>query len=273
MNTETHDGAWTRIGGEGGHGGPVVLAVDFDGSGRSEATFRDLAKILPSGLEVWQAVPPPDSHTPGLPAQRYTDWWLGLPGGEGTQVRAVLGYCAGSVFASALADSLESRFNERPPVVLFNPGVPTVDTLDRDFTGIVDGMTVLDEEEREALRNRARRVRADFGTDFGAVSGEYVAMYLDACGIAFERYGIDAEVGGQLTRMFLSYVNYLTAARSVGVRPGWSSASALTAREQAGSGFVDDETVFELSRAELLRSPEVARAAFGLLVAAEGVAG
>src|SRR5258708_38722188 len=108
--------AWTHISGSGGDS--VVLAVDFDGSGRREATFRDLVKLLPEDLDVWHAVPPEDSHVPGLPPEHYVDWWRG---GTGRPVRAVLGYCAGSVYASALADALEADRGARPPGVLFHP--------------------------------------------------------------------------------------------------------------------------------------------------------
>ncbi|WP_067889952.1 hypothetical protein [Actinomadura chibensis] len=267
MNPDTDIPAWTRIGAPGA-GGAVVLAVDFDGSGRREATFRDLVRLLPDVPEVWQAVPPPDEHLPGTPPEHYLEWWLGLPGGDGADVRAVLGYCAGGVFASALADAIAARRGDRPPVILFNPGEPTVDTLDRDFTGIVEGMTILADDERADLRERARRARAEAGSDFDALSARYVALYLESSAVAFERFGIDAEVGEQLTRLFQSYVRYLAAARALGYRPGWAGAAALTAREQAGSGFTAAETVFELSRAELLRSPEVAAAARELITGA-----
>jgi hypothetical protein len=280
VTADIENEAWTRISAGAVTGGPVVLAVDFDASGRSEATFRDLVKLLPRGPEVWQAVTPPDDraappdgHGAGPSAGHYIDRWLALPGGEGTRVHAVLGYCAGSVYASALADALEPRLGTRPPVVVFNPGVPTVDTLSHDFTGIVDGMTMLADEERAALQNRARRIRAEHAADFGAVSDAYAALYLEACATVFERLGIDLGVGKQLTRMFLSYLDYLAAARSVEVRPGWRSGPALTARELAGTGFVEDETVLDLSRAELLRSPEAARIVAGLLAAPSAVTG
>jgi hypothetical protein len=261
--------AWTRISGRGD--GPAVLAVDFDGSGRREATFRDLVKLFPDELDVWHAVPPDDGHLPGLPPEHYIDWWRGLPGGPETAVRAILGYCAGSVYASALADALESDRADRPTVVLFNPGVPTVATLDRDFTGIVDGLTVLDDAERSALRARARRARESSRDDFTAVSGEYVASYLEASATAFERYGISPDVGEQLTRLFRAYVNYLATARAVEVRPGWAASVALRAREQTGSGFGPDETVFDLSRADLLRDQQVASRTLELLFAKGGV--
>ncbi|GIJ48371.1 hypothetical protein Val02_52570 [Virgisporangium aliadipatigenens] len=253
---------WTRISGNGTGG--TVLAVDFDGSGRKEATFRDLVRLLPDDLDVWHAVPPAEAGKP----QDYLDRWRTPPGAP---VHAILGYCAGSVYACALADLVEADTGTRPPVVLFNPGLPTVDTLDRDFGGIVEGMTVLTDEERQALRDGARAAREAHGDDFDAVSAEYLAMYLTACDTAFERYGIPPDVGEQLTGLFRAYVTYLSAAREVELRPAWAHASALTAREQAGLGFVPGERVFPLTRAELLRDREVATMALALIATGDGV--
>jgi hypothetical protein len=255
---------WTHLRGHGG--GDLVLAVDFDGSGRNEATFRDLVRLLPEHLDVWHAVPPPDSHLASIPASRFLDWWQVHPYHGRIFAHSIFGYCAGSVFASALADDLESRQGLRPTVVLFNPGPPSVRTLNRDFRPIVDAMTILNDDERAALHRRADKI-IEHSDDFDVVSAEFVAMYLEACGTAFARFGIDPDVGAQLTRLFQSYVSYLIAARQIPRDPRWASAISLTSREHADTNFTATEISFDLSRAELLNSSDVVAAVCDLLIA------
>lgn len=252
--------AWTQI--RDGASGSVALAVDFDGSGRREATFRDFVKILPGEFPVWHAVSPPDNEDAPLTPPQYIDWWLTLPQAG---VRAVFGYCAGSVFASALADALAERTGTRPPVVLFNPGTPTITTLDRDFSGVVAGLTILTDDERALLLDRAGSIREQHAADFHEVCRQYLALYLEGCATSFERFGIDAEVGAELTQLFRGYIRYLVAANDTGYRDHWARATALTAREQAGNGFSAAETVLDLTRADLLRDSATAELTYQLL--------
>jgi hypothetical protein len=252
---------WTRLGGRAN--GDLVLAVDFDGSGRKEATFRDLARLLPGHLDVWHAVPPPGCDRAPAPASRYLQWWEGYP--RAGRVFSVLGYCAGSVFACALADDIESRQGLRPRVLLFNPGPPTTATLNRDFRAVVNSMTILDDDERGALHRRADEARERSGDDFDVVRAQFAAMYAEACGLAFARFGIDPDVGRQLTGLFHSYVSYLAAARQVTRDPRWDSAVCLTSREHAGTHFTSTEIPFDLIRTDLLASSQVAGAVGDLL--------
>lgn len=256
---------WTRLG--AGPSGRLVLAVDFDGTGRQEATFRELVRLLPDGLglDVWHAVPPRD---PGdLTPDSYLRWWLETPEREARKVEAVFGYCAGSVFACALADVLETRQGRRPAVVLFNPGPPSVATVSRDLGGAIRGMEALTGEERDALHRRVAELREEHGEDFEKVGKRFAELYREASKVVFERWEVDEDVGEELTGLFRAYVAYLAAARALVPAESWGSAASLTAAEQRGSGFTDHEVVFDLPRGELLRSPDVASAVGGLLQA------
>lgn len=260
---------WLHLSGSGGSG--HVLAIDFDGSGRQEATFRDLARLLPAHLSVWHALAPPDAYQtarpgPGQLAERYLAWWGGCLPCEHAAVAAVLGYCAGSVYASALADRIEATGCPRPTVVLFNPGPPSVDTVHRDVSGIVASITILAQTERSELLGRISAARDRYGADFDRVSNELAAIYLRACDQAISALGIDPDIGDELTGLFKSYLLYLSAARQIPYQSGWKSGSSLCSSDHTSTSFTNHELVFDLRRSELLRSRIVAAAAADILL-------
>jgi hypothetical protein len=233
--------AWTRLAGRPGE--RLVLAVDFDATGRCEGTFRDLAEHLPSGREVWQTVPPPSGRD-------HLDWWLtGRPDGV---VDTVLGYCAGGVFACALADRLPTR----PDVVLVNPGPPTVVTLERDLRGALDTMTGLAETEWAELHQRTTEAARRHGTDFTGLAIELADVHAAASTRALERLGVDLDIAEDLIDLFGAYLAYLVAARTLPWRPGPAD-RAIVSRDHEGP-VTADTTSLDMTRVELLRSARVA---------------
>ncbi|MEW2391022.1 hypothetical protein AB0933_21950 [Streptomyces venezuelae] len=286
-----------------------MLAVDFYGTGRQEATFRHLCDHLPEALadlktsetaetlepteptepteisdpmeplkshkapdvalEVWHAVPPtPDGAWHKATGAGHLRWWTeGLAATLGERpVRAVLGYCAGSVFASALADALAERQGERPTVVLFNPGAPGVATLTRDFRGLVEGMDVLTDDERAALLAEMEEIRQAHAPDaLVPVAEQYAALYRKGCALLCRRLEVDAELGDELAAVLHSYLAYLTAALDIPPTPVWRDAVSITSREHHGSDFTDTEQGFDVARADLLSSRAVAAAVGPLL--------
>ncbi len=256
---------WSRI--RTGHAPGVVLAVDFYGTGRQEATFRHLCDLLPDPVEVWHAVPPTlDGDWSAATGAGHLRWWTeGLDLAE-RPVRALVGYCAGSVFASALADTLGERDGHRPQVVLFNPGVPGVATLTRDFRGLIDGMDVLTDEERAGLLAEMTAIQqAHAPNALVPVAKQYAALYRKGCDLLCERLGVDASLGAELAAVLHSYLAYLTAALDVPPAPQWRTATTLTSREHRGADFTDTEHGFDVARADLLNSPQVAAALAALL--------
>ncbi|MCX2969312.1 MULTISPECIES: hypothetical protein [Streptomyces] len=258
---------WTRISEERA-GGEVVLAVDFPASGRREATFRDLARLLPEGYDVWHTAPLPGAERPDTPADAYLTWWTGDLLERRPPVRAVLGYCAGSMFAAALAELLDDRLGRRPPLVAFNPGPPTTETLHRDFRAMIEAMTDLEAAERSALHRQAADGRAAAGGDFGQLGAAYARAYAATYAEVFARLGVGASAADQLTGVFRAYLAYLGAARGVPDRPRWPAAAAVTSRDQWASAFCercDEEYAFDVGREDLLRSADVAETVSALL--------
>ncbi|MFD3794955.1 hypothetical protein [Streptomyces californicus] len=258
---------WSRI--RTGDASGVVLAVDFYGTGRQEATFRHLCDLLPDPAEVWHAVPPtPEGNwSAATGTSHLRPWTDGLDTVlAGRPVLALVGYCAGSVFASALADALTTREGRRPQVVLFNPGAPAVATLTRDFRSLIDGMDVLTDEERAGLLAEMTAIkRAHAPNALIPVAEQYAALYRKGCDLLCERLGVDASLGAELTAVLHSYLAYLTAALDVPPAPQWRTATSLTSREHRGADFTDTEHCFDVARADLLNSPQVAAALAALL--------
>jgi dienelactone hydrolase len=258
---------WTRV--SDGPARDLVLAVDFDVTGRREATFRDLARLLPADIDLWQTASPPRRSSAQHGAEEYLTWWQELPRPGGASVRAVLGYCAGSMFAAALADHIQARHGRRPAVVLFNPGEPSAETVSRDVSDMIMSMAGLDERQRAALLRGAEEVRTSRRADFTLLSKDFAALYRDACAAALRRFDIDPAEGEELPQLFESYLDYLVAARQVPRTAAWNSALALNSRDHHGARFTGTELTFDTGRAELLRTPDVAAATAHNILAAQ----
>jgi hypothetical protein len=267
--------AWTRI--SAGQGA-TVLAVDFDLTGRREATFRDLARRLPAELTLWQSTPPRDSYWSAIPADRYLRHWGDRPGDGRQPVLAVIGYCAGSVFARAIAADLATRQDRPPALVLFDPGVPSALTLNRDFGTIVGSFTALSQDEHRSLSEDLLRLREQAGDDFDELSAGCLRLYRKAGVIAFERLGIDRDTAVELVALFGAYVSYLAAARTLHGHPGHGHpghghpgappAVVLTSREPGSAeGFAGERVGFDVARESLLDDPRAAATAARLITA------
>ncbi|MEV7866767.1 hypothetical protein AB0P17_11825 [Streptomyces sp. NPDC088124] len=259
--------AWSPL--VAGADGDVVLAVDFAATGRREATFAELAGLLPGSFDVQQAVPPPDAPATGPEddrARRYLQRWAGQVayGPAARPVRAVLGYCAGGVFASRLADIVERRQGERPVLLLLDPEVPGVAGLDRDIRRAVGGMDGVSDEERDGLLRGIGRIRDAAGDDFDKAAEAFVALYREAYATALARMGVGGDFAEQLTRLFRSYTGYLSAARHLGPGPGWASAVSLLSAGVTG-GSTGREFRFPVSQEDLLRDPGVVRTIYELI--------
>ncbi|MET7990811.1 hypothetical protein ABZU76_07855 [Amycolatopsis sp. NPDC005232] len=248
---------WLRIGtGTGEH---VALAVDFESSGRPEAGFGDLAKLLPD-VELWLTVSPPGQPGRALSAEDYFTWWADWPMNS-APIASVFGFCAGSVFAPELAARIERVQGRCPAVVLFDPERPGLPNLHRDFDRAVAMASLLTAEEADELRAGAQRVREERWDDFTAASAELVELYEQAGSTAFARSGIDKDLAGELLGMFRSYVSYLVAGYELTSDIAWANAVAVTSTgSRSGARHAARELSFPVPHDDLLRYPGVAGA-------------
>ncbi|WP_326594545.1 hypothetical protein [Streptomyces sp. NBC_01803] len=156
----------------------IVLAADFPVTGRNEGGFTDLAPGLNLDCALWQTVAP--RRTPETDAldATYLDSWLREIEASGRTVRAVLGHCAGSVFAGALAEEIAARQQSAPQVVVFDPELVDVPTVHLQFGRVVGNMTtVLTAEETGELSGAAERLARTPGvTPAAFAAGLYAAF-------------------------------------------------------------------------------------------------
>ncbi len=192
----------------------VTLVVDFTGSGREQAQFADLAPLLDPPLTVWASLPPLPGDEVDRTGEAYLDWWLAGLRDAGTRVAAVAGYCAGSVFATVLADRI-AEWQDRPQVILLDPELPSCSGMFRNFHGVGDTLAaVLDEAEVAAFHavgDRLEERTADGPHTVGATGVTLERTFTEAVATTAERLDLDDDIRDELSGAFSALVGYLTA--------------------------------------------------------------
>ncbi|MGW2640806.1 hypothetical protein [Streptomyces sp. NPDC001348] len=254
--------AWkTLSSGENDH---LLLAVDFAAGSRGPAQFADLAPLLDPPRTLWATRPPgPDDQVPPT-GNAYLDWWLGEVRASGTAVEAVLGYCAGGVFAAALADRI-ADWQQAPRLILLDPELPATSGLYADFHTAGDSLgALLTPAELEAFHARGEALEARYGDDQLPVAGRELAdTFTAAVAAAADRLDLDEDIRDELSGAFVSLVSYLTAATTLSPLPAWSTATAVTTTTPEHP--VGHDHRVPVAHDDLLRSPETARALRRLL--------
>ncbi|MEY9488915.1 hypothetical protein RKD26_004709 [Streptomyces calvus] len=247
-----------KVLGPGRAGGELVLAVDFATTGRSDSAFTDLAPRLDRALAVWETRQPAGD---GLPAEDYLALWDGEAAADGRRVRAVLGYCAGSVFAGELAARVAARQDEAPHLVLFEPEVPEPAGLYRDFAAMMNQFaSVLTAEEVSAAQQEADAARTG-DVDFGAYGDVLVRIFMERAGAAFAREELDTELLDEFVAVFRSYVSYLDAARRIDPAAAWRTATAVGSRTPSqGAALAGRNIGIDVDHCDMLRDERVAEA-------------
>lgn len=253
MGFDTTTSAWTRL--AAGPDSGLVLAFDFDMTSRGEAGFRDLVALMPGPVAMWHNVRPPND----LACDAYMSWWAEELEAADAEVAAVLGFCSGCGFAAEIAGRLGLR-GRRPHLVLLDPGRPDRATLEKDFAAAISGLTPLTAHERARATAELASELTRFQHDFAAVAARTRDAYRTASRTAFDRVGVDPDVGAELVAVFDGYTRYLQAAQALPARPGWSPATTVTsARRTASPDFGGPHISTSFARRDLLRTPDIAR--------------
>ncbi|MGY3680982.1 hypothetical protein [Streptomyces sp. TE33382] len=261
----TRPSSWKVL--NAGQGGDLVLAVDFATTGRSDSSFSDLAPLLDPRLTVWETRQPDTGSA--MSARDYIALWAREAEDSGRTVRAVLGYCAGSVFAGELAAEIAGRQAEPPRLVVFDPEVPTPDGLDRDFAAMMGQFaSVLSADEVSAARRAATAARTST-PDFAAFGDELVRIFREQAGAAFAREELDTDLLEEFAAVFRSFVSYLDAARQIDPAAAWRTATAVGSRQPSEGALLAARSVdIPVDHVDILRSRLTADAVGEILTGA-----
>jgi len=268
--------AWKTL--TDGENSDVVLAVDFDTTGRPEARFTDLAANLKSDVGIWETIPPAAGAGSWPTGADYIDHWARKIEAERPRVRALLGFCAGSVYAAALAERIRGCQDAEPLLVLFDPELSTAQTLMWQVNKVIGFMSsVIPAEEIAAAREAGQRVFEET-PDIGALKNGLVQLMRQAGEPGLVRAGLDEPRREELFGFFDSFLNYLAAASEIDPLDRWRSAivfsstsplSGLNAMRASGMGAdviaVAREITFDVDHGTMLADQDIATMVSDLL--------
>ncbi|MFI6157932.1 hypothetical protein ACIBCA_35210 [Kitasatospora sp. NPDC051170] len=260
----------------------LILASDFSATtGRTVGGFGDLVPRLRTDLTVWETAPPPTGAELDMTAADHVDRWAADVRASGRPVRAILGYCVGSVFAAGLAERIADWQPAAPRVIVFDPEHPHAPLLHRHYGDALGVMASLMSAEDLATARRAGDEALKLQTggggdgDLAALAATLSGLVLDHGDRAFAQAGLDAARRAELLGTFRSFLYYLVCASQLDAGPVWRTATAITSLSPHNGlnslapdhrdGVVAEEIRFDLPHADLLRDAGVARAVDVLL--------
>ncbi|MFG2846350.1 hypothetical protein ACGF12_24725 [Kitasatospora sp. NPDC048296] len=272
--------AWKRLA-DGGNSKGILLAVDFDTTGRPEARFADLLANLGPEFAAWETVPPPAAAEAARSGTGYLDHWtgglegLGGTDGEWPAVHAVLGFCGGAIYAAALAERIAERQGRAPLLVLFDPELSTAQTLIWQFHKVIGFLSAVISDEQIAAAREMGQQAYDEIPDVMALKDELLRLMREFGEPALIAAGLDETRREELFAVFESFLCYLAAASQIDPLPQWRSAvaysstsplSGLNAMRDAGLQIeVGEEIRVDTDHGVMLADKELAAATARLL--------
>jgi hypothetical protein len=252
-----------------GDSNELVLASDFPATGRTVPGFTDFVEKWRPTRTVWETAPPPPGTETGMSAADYVSRWLIDVRESGMVVRAVLGYCVGSVFAAPLAEQIAEWQAEPPVVVVFDPERPDRTLLHRHYHELIAGLSsVLTAEEIRSAQEAGALARDKY-QELPLLAAELSDLFRETGGVGFARAGLDELRREELVSTFRSFLHYLVVAGEIDPVPLWSTATAISSisplnglnviSAQERETIVAQDIRFDLEHGELLRNRDVVR--------------
>jgi hypothetical protein len=206
----------------------------------------------------------------------YVDHWMATLSEQAWPVRAVLGFCAGGVYAASLAERIAARQGTEPLLLLFDPEVAVPQTLLWQFQKVVGFMAgVITGDEIAEAREVGQRLH-DSTSEIGELRDALIKATWDVGEPAFVRAGLAKPLREELLTAFCSFLCYLAAASELDPFPRWKSAVAFSSASPlsglhamrsygAPADLVGREIAVDVEHAKLLASDEVAAAVAEML--------
>ncbi|MFR9730632.1 hypothetical protein ACL03H_15530 [Saccharopolyspora sp. MS10] len=250
-------------------GGGLVIAADFALAGRPAAGFAELVAGLSTAHTVWETSPLPGGPEAGAGGRDHVATWVEDVRADGRPVRAVLGFCSGSVYAGAMHREI-TRFQDPPALVLFDPDRShrrmVVDYFVELARTRFSSLLTADEVEEAVRAGRAADLDAAGTSELADALGALCSRILPP---ACRRAGLTGRRSTELAEVLTSYLRWLAAAADFEVRPLWSSATAFNSATDGYGldafpaaerpGLVHRVVQCEAPYEDLLRAPDTAR--------------
>lgn len=256
-----------------GKSGLLTIAIDFMATGRLEAGFQDLIPNTRLDDTVWHTLPMLAHEGCNLGGS-YIDRWGAEVDAADLPVRAILGYCAGSIFAPALSERISNRHDGAPKVIVFDPELPDARSMLWNYHKLVGSLSsVLPEGDIEQAQ-AAGLEAIEQCKGMPDLADRLIALFSEIGQSAFAHMGLDSRRRSELISTYRSFQSYLVAASEMFHEEIWSTSIVIS------SGSPDNglnrlgervrasaakEYTFDTTHNDLLRGKDVARLVDALL--------
>jgi hypothetical protein len=261
-----------------GESNRVILGVDFPAAGRAEASFTELAPGLGSEFGFLQTVAPLLSPDQRVSGDTYTRAWIDDARRSGWQVAAVLGYCLGSVYATAIAESISAWQDAAPKIILFDPLRSDIRLLGLETRKVISRFgPLLSKDEVELAEKRIDEITTPepgVPADLAEAAVALVALYREIGLPAFGRLGLKDVRKNEMIRLFESYISWTSVAAQVDPMRSWKKSTAIMSTEYVRQSRGDESAniwasifgeviALDVAHGDLLRSESTVKVILG----------
>jgi hypothetical protein len=232
-------------------GPELVPCLDFPGA-RAAASFADLAdgvRIDACFLHIGQAG--------AGPLAECVDRWADELLATGRPLRAVLGYCAGSVLATRLAEVIAAK-GPPPVVVLFDAVATTGGSLAGQFTSVLEASAKhLTADELADAHALAEQLVAEYPDDLPRIAAALIDRYDRLMRAVAGRLSLNEVLRQELTGAFAAYLEYLLLTSEGGFEVSVTDPLFLCSAGYEPPLDGARTIAFDTSHDEMLRDPAV----------------
>jgi hypothetical protein len=247
----------------------LVVTADFAATGRPTATFHELVDLLQVDVNIWETAPVPYGHERGVTGADQVDRWERDIRDSTRPVRAVIGFCAGNVYAGELARRI-GGWQEPPRLIVLDPGRANRPMLREHVEGLLGRLaSTFGPDEIEAVRARIREADASRPDPLDLVD-ELAELCREVVVPALMRAYHSKQASLDFITIVIGYMYWLAGATQLDPRPAWASATALNSNStnygiyltpaEQRDGLVASITHYDVTHGNMMRTPEVAAA-------------
>jgi hypothetical protein len=254
--------------------GQLVVAADFAATGRPTATFHELVELLQAEYTIWETAPVPYGEERGMTGADQAARWERDIRASGLRVHAVLGFCAGNVYAGELAGRI-AAWQEPPRLILLDPGRATRRMVVEHIESVIGRLASTFTPDALAEARQAVRDADESLPDVLALVDRLAGLCRDVVLPALMRAFHSRQASTEFTTIITGYLYWLAGATQLDPRPVWAGATALNSTStnyglyltppEEREALVASATYYDVTHGNMMRTPEIAAAVDKLL--------